>query len=87
MTRDLISNEIFRRVSENGRTMGEYIREILNPLCEIELVCGANEEELEKIFDYTVQGKWSTMKAIWQGPTKVPVGLSVKSSLQFIKRL
>ena len=26
VTRDLISNEIFRRVEPKGRTMGEYIR-------------------------------------------------------------
>ena len=88
-TRDLITNEIFRRVSENGRTMGEYIRVVLNPGFELNLVCGATEEELNtaKITDYKCQGNWRILKSLWKGPANAPVGLSFKNSYQFYKRL
>jgi polyphosphate kinase len=45
ISRDWISNEIFRRVEPAGRTMGEYLREEINPLLGTQIILGANEEE------------------------------------------
>ena len=36
MTRDMITNEIFRRVQPEGKTFGEYLRENLGPEYGIE---------------------------------------------------
>jgi hypothetical protein len=44
VNRDWISNEIFRRVEPNGRTMGELLKEIRSEF-DIDIICGANEEE------------------------------------------
>jgi hypothetical protein len=39
MSRDWISNEIFRRVEPLGRTMGEVLRE-LRFMYNIDIICG-----------------------------------------------
>ena len=31
ITRDLVSNEIFRRVNPDGLTMGEFLRDVIRP--------------------------------------------------------
>jgi len=49
ITRDWIANEIFRRVEPKGRTMGEYLREEVNPKFGLDIVLGANQEELSKL--------------------------------------
>ena len=47
VNRDWITNEIFRRVEPQGRTMGEYIRQEIWPLLEEgNLYTGANDNEL-----------------------------------------
>ena len=43
VTRDWITNEIFRRVEPKGRTMGEYLREEVNLKFGLDLVLGAND--------------------------------------------
>lgn len=48
ITRDLISNEIFRRVEPKGRTMGEFLRE---EFPDLNMHIGVDENsEAEKLF-------------------------------------
>jgi hypothetical protein len=51
MTRDWITNEIFRRVEPNGRTMGEFMREELctdKMLGSRDIICGLHDEDNER---------------------------------------
>lgn len=67
MSRDWIANEIFRRVEPNGRTMGEVLRE-LRGMYNIDIICGANEEELKECIPWNYLGGWRTFKNLWYGP-------------------
>ena len=73
ITRDWISNEIFRRVDPKKRTMGQYLREEFCPEYGLDIVCGANEEELNKIRDIRPMGNMENLKLLWKGPKNAPV--------------
>ncbi|MEZ5571055.1 MAG: serine hydrolase domain-containing protein [Halioglobus sp.] len=49
VTRGWIVNELFRRVDPAARTIGEFLRQDINPLLETELIVGVTEEELPRI--------------------------------------
>ena len=49
ISRGWIVNEIFRRIEPLGRTIGEYLREDLCPLLEIDAIVGVREAELSRI--------------------------------------
>ena len=72
-TRDMCTNEIFRRVEPEGRTYGEYLRSVISPEHGIDIVLGANEEELKRIINWEMKGTWETLKLMWNGPEKNPV--------------
>jgi hypothetical protein len=45
-SRDWITGEVFRRVEPNGRTMGEYLREVMMPEFNINgVICGPKGNE------------------------------------------
>ena len=67
MSRDWISNEIFRRVEPTGRTMGEVLKE-LRTIFNIDIVCGAKEEELHKMIPWQYTTSWRIFKNMWHGP-------------------
>ena len=74
LTRGWIENEIFRRVFPGGLTMGEFLRQEVNPDHGINIVCGAKEEEFEKLVYFEALGGYQTFKNLWKGPEKAPVG-------------
>ena len=45
LSRGWIENEIFRRVYPGRKTMGEFLREEINPEYQVNIVCGAREED------------------------------------------
>lgn len=53
MTRDWITNEIFRRVEPQGRTMGEYFEEEINADIHIRVP----EHKLADCFDFRLWDK------------------------------
>ena len=73
ITRDWITNEIFRRVDPKKRTMGQYLREEFCPEYDLDIVCGANDEELAKIRDIRPMGYLENIKLLWKGPRNAPV--------------
>jgi hypothetical protein len=58
--RDVISNEIFRRIHPEGLTYGEFLRQVICPLIgsEGELIMGATEEEVKLIQPTKFQSNW-----------------------------
>ena len=52
LSKDWITNEIFRRVEPQHRTMGEYFRQEIAPKYGIDLVIGVKEEDYEKITNF-----------------------------------
>ena len=54
MTRDWITNEIFRRVHPNGLTMGEYIKKHFNAKFGVSLVLGADMNDMKNMVDYKI---------------------------------
>ena len=72
-TRDILTNEIFRRVESEGRTYGEFLRDVINPEHGLDIVLGANDEELKRIINWEMKTDWETFKLLWNGPEKVPI--------------
>ena len=68
----MLANEIFRRVEPEGRTFGQYLREVINPEFGLDIVLGANDEELKRIIDWKMITNWDVVKLLWNGPEKVP---------------
>ena len=56
ITRDWISNEVFRRIEPKGRTLGEYLRqEVSNKLLDkADIHIGVQTKDLDRCFDFTV---------------------------------
>ena len=84
MSRDWISNEIFRRVEPEGRTMGEVLRE-LRRMYQIDIVCGAQEEELRQMLPWQYISSWRTFKNMWHGPYKCPSYFRLRDIQSYIK--
>lgn len=71
VTRDLITNEIFRRVDPKQRTFGEFIPEDLLPLLRksvkaemkpsIKMACGLTNDQLKECFNLSI---WSQTRQI-----------------------
>ncbi len=61
-SKDLITNEIFRRVEPQGRTMGEYFREELMTQLDIDLFINMEEEEMSRVHDVKVLSIWKQLK-------------------------
>jgi hypothetical protein len=78
VSRDWISNEIFRRLEPNNRTMGEYLRDELSSKHKIDIICGCKPEELSSIVPFQLISPLTTMKGMWKGPSKAPVLCSFK---------
>jgi CubicO group peptidase (beta-lactamase class C family) len=51
VTKDWITNEIFRRVEPQGRTMGEYYREEMKDLMGADIYFNLTEDELSRVYD------------------------------------
>lgn len=49
LSRGWIENEIFRRVYPEGKTMGEFLREEINPNQGVNILCGVKDEDFEKL--------------------------------------
>ena len=55
VTRDLITNEIFRRVEPKKRTMSEFLNEELKPLFgdeDLDIHISVADEDLDRCFDF-----------------------------------
>ena len=87
ITRDWITNEIFRRVEPQGRTMGQYIRDEICPEIDVQVVCGANEQEIANIRNFRTLGKMECMKLLWKGPKNAPVAFSLFEFKNFLNKL
>ena len=86
MSRDWISNEIFRRVEPNGKTMGEVLREI-RAQYKIDIVLGVREDELHLIHPWKLDSTWKTIKDLWRGPEKAPTVGKLKEVLTDFRKL
>ena len=73
ITRDLVSNELFRRVHPEEKTMGEYLREVVRPKHQIDIIIGMTDKEQLQRINYKPQSEWTTYKLVWNGPEKGPV--------------
>lgn len=68
-TRDMITNEIFRRLDPKQRTMGEYLRDVVCPqIGTRNIISGAKSNEMSNLNYFKSQSMWSMMKALWNGP-------------------
>lgn len=56
ITRGWIANEIFRRLEPQGRTMGEYLREVVSEPLGADVYIGLREDELERVSDVAMLG-------------------------------
>jgi CubicO group peptidase (beta-lactamase class C family) len=65
MSRDWISNELFRRIEPQGRTYGEYLRQEISPLLKEQIILGATEEEMKDVVEPKSQGFFKTFKDLW----------------------
>lgn len=83
MSRDWISNEIFRRVEPSGRTMGEVLRE-LRFMYNIDIICGVKQEELKECIPWDYLGTWRTLKNLWYGPNKCPTYFRLRDTIKTI---
>jgi hypothetical protein len=65
-TRDWISNEIFRRVDPEGRTMGEYMKTELKSTFGVDIICGMREDEYEafkkRVVPMKQLGNWNMVR-------------------------
>ena len=63
VTRDWLSNEIFRRVEPDGRTMHEYFRDEVSPLLVKgeEIHIAVPDEKLDDCFDHVPWSLWREM--------------------------
>lgn len=77
-TRELVGNEIFRRVHPEGKTFGQYLREDFGPEFGIEnIYIGLPKDKWSQKVPYECIGGWQTMKELYHGPDKVPTLLSM----------
>jgi len=57
--KDMIANEIFRRIEPQKRTMGEYWRQELGDKIGVpNIYISMNEEELKRVYEYQLVGAW-----------------------------
>ena len=65
MTRDWITNEIFRRVEAKGRTMGEYLLEEVTSQGKVlegaDIYLGVPEDQLYRCYDLTIKGYFRSL--------------------------
>jgi len=74
LTRGWIENEIFRRVFPGGLTMGEFLKQELNPFANTNIVCGAKEEDFEKLVYFEALGTVKGLtNMLYHGPERAPV--------------
>lgn len=73
LQRDTILNEVFRRVEPNGKTMGEYLRETVNPNFGVNIFTGLTDEELKKRIPFKVMGGWKQFKMMMDGKKNAPI--------------
>ena len=92
MSRDWISNEIFRRVDPEGRTMGEYMAGELKSDFGIEIICGMKEGEhaafKKRLIPMKQLGAMNMIKQIRQGNEKGESGfLNIKEAQASVKEM
>ena len=68
MTKDLLTNELFRRVEPEGRTMGQYMREVINPEFDFDIHLGMEKETIPRCYHFGEVGGWRVFKDLWRGP-------------------
>ena len=56
VTKDWVTNEIFRRVEPKGRTMGEYFEQEIQGKLTNDVFLRMNKEDLSKYYDYKTIG-------------------------------
>lgn len=66
-TKDLLTNELFRRVEPEGRTMGQYMREVIIPEFDFDIHLGMTEETIPRTYDFGEVGGWRIFKDLWRG--------------------
>ena len=77
-TRELVGNEIFRRVHPEGKTFGQYLREDFGPEFGVENIhIGLQKDKWSLKVPYECIGSWQTMKEVYHGADKVPTLLSM----------
>lgn len=62
LTRDFITNEIFRRLEPKGRTMGEYFEQEIFHQFGCNVYLRMNDEDLVHCYDYKVIGLLKTLQ-------------------------
>jgi CubicO group peptidase (beta-lactamase class C family) len=62
LTKDFITNEIFRRVEPSGRTMGEYWQQEIQKKLGVDVYLKMDEADLVKCFNFTWLGMWRCYK-------------------------
>ncbi len=56
ITRGWIANEVFRRVEPQGRTMGQFLRDEVSSVFDIDVHIGLQDAELERMSDVVMLG-------------------------------
>ena len=79
ITKDWITNEIFRRADAKERTMDEFMREEVHPLLGEGIHIALNDDELHKCYNYRFHSTWKILNHIRSAPQReraCPVALS-----------
>ena len=85
-TRDIIGNEIFRRVHPEGKTFGEYLKQDFGPEFGINgIVIGLGEEDFARKVPYDTVGGWQQMKEFYYGAEHYPTFLNMAVVKNFKK--
>lgn len=66
ISRDCITNEIFRRVEPEGRTMGEYFQQVILPEYGIDTHLRMDPETFSRIADFKDHGIFSSIRNSWK---------------------
>ena len=62
LTKDWITNEIFRRVDEKQRTMDEFMREEIHPKIGEGIHIALNDDEMHKCYNFNFVSNWMMIK-------------------------
>ena len=87
VSRDWISNEIFRRIEPNGYTMGEYIEKVLNEKTGQKVLhCGASDEHMKQFVEVKNYSGWKQFKQCFGGPEKNFVSYDNRGMMSFMSK-
>ena len=85
MTKDFVSNEIFRRVEPEGRTMGEYFKQEIQQKLNMDVYLKMDEADLAKSVNYhyvSMYKMWKNTNVPWEEGRYMTMSMGDNSSLE-----